>query len=349
MITLCMIVKDEENTLKNCLTSVMPFVDEIIVVDTGSTDSTKHIALEFTEKVYDYEWCNDFSAARNFCISKATNDWVLFLDADEFVTEFSLENISTVISDKNNDQIVGRIKEISMLEDIEGGKECTEKISRLFNRNYFQYEGTIHEQIVSKDCTTYNTMPVDITVYHSGYTIEVLNKTNKLKRNMEMLTKAIEDDPYDQYLYFQLGKTNYLMKDHFTSCSYFEKALTFELDSRLEYVEDLIETYGYALINSGKYSKAMSLEKYLDLYSNSSDFHFIMGLIYMNNAKFTQAVESFLMCTKLPSSKVEGITTYSSYYNIGVIYDVLGFKEKAMNYYVLCGKYEPAMKRFKEK
>jgi len=349
MISLCMIVKNEEENLTQCLLKVAHFVDEIIVVDSGPLDSTKSIALKYTENVYDYKWINDFSKARNFSISKATNDWILVLDADEYVSEFLLENIYSFINDKSNEKVVGRIKRINIIEDSSGNKKCTERISRLFNKKYFQYEGTIHEQIVSKDGTAYNTMPVDITVYHVGYTKEAINRTNKLKRNMDMLTKAIEVNPNDPYLYFQLGKTNYLMKDYITSCSYFEKALTIELDLRLEYVEDLIETYGYALINSGKYSEAMSLENYLDLYSNSSDFYFLMGLIYMNNAKFTQAVESFLICTKFLSSKVEGITTYSSYYNIGVIYDVLGFKEKAIKYYDICGEYEPAIKRLKAK
>lgn len=349
MISLCIIVKNEEENLKNCLRSIIPFLNEIIVVDTGSLDNTKDIALKFTEKVYDFEWSNDFSVARNFSISMATNDWVLVLDADEYVSEFPQEKVYNFINNKNNEKVVGRIERINILEDSGANKRCRERISRLFNRKYFQYEGTIHEQIVSKDGTEYNTMPVDITVYHTGYTKEVLSRTNKLKRNKDMLTKAIENDPNDPYLYFQLGKTNYMMKEYITSCSYFGKALTFELDSRLEYIEDLIETYGYALINSGKYFEAMNLENYLDLYKNSSDFHFIMGLIYMNNAKFTQAVESFLKCTKFPVCKVEGITTYSSYYNIGVIYDVLGFKEKAIEYYGLCDEYEPAMKRLKAK
>ena len=349
MISLCMIVKDEKENLTKCLTSAIPFVDELIIVDTGSTDRTRAIALEFTDKVYDYKWSNDFSAVRNFSISKATNDWVLVLDADEYVSNFVQGSVYDFTKEKSNEQIVGRIERVNILEDSNGDKKCNERISRLFNRKHFRYEGTIHEQIVSKDGKAYNTVSVDITAYHIGYTKEALNKTNKLKRNMNMLTKAIEDNSNDPYFYFQLGKTYYLMKDYNTSCSYFEKSLTFELDLRLEYVEDLIETYGYALINSERYSEAMKLEKYLELYSNSADLHFVMGLIYMNNAKLTQAVESFLRCTKFPGSKVEGITTYSSYYNIGVIYDVLGFKENATKYYTMCGNYEPAIKRLKEK
>lgn len=349
MISLCMIVKNEEENLRNSLTSVISFVDEVIIIDTGSIDSTNKIALEFTDKVYDYKWCNDFSIARNFSISSATNDWILVLDADEFITEFLKEKVYDFINEESNEHVLGRIERINILEDSSGSKKCTERISRLFNRKYFQYEGTIHEQIVSKDGTAYITMPVDITAYHVGYTKEVLNKTNKLKRNMDLLLKAIEDNPSDPYLYFQLGKTNYMMKNYITACLYFEKAMTFELDLRLEYVEDLIETYGYALINSGKYSKAMNLENYLEVYINSADFHFIMGLIYMNNSEFKQAVHSFLDCTKFSHSKVEGITTYSSYYNIGVIYDILGYRENAIKYYGMCGEYEPAIKRLKVK
>lgn len=345
MLSLCMIVKNEDENLRWCLSKVSDLVDEIIVVDTGSTDITKSIVAEFTDKVYDFDWCNDFAAARNFSISKATNNWILVLDADEYVSDCMRDKIYNFVNDKGNDKIAGRIKRINWIEDNESTKKCFERISRLFNRKYFQYEGTIHEQIVAKDGMAYSMVSVDITINHTGYTKEVVNKTNKLKRNMDMLTKAIEDKPNDPYLYFQLGKTYYMKKDYNTSCRYFEKALSFQLDFRLEYVEDLIETYGYALINSEKYLDAMSIEKYLYFYKNSADFHFLLGLIYMNNAKFTGAVESFLECTKFLHSKVDGITTYSSYYNIGIIYEMLGYRKKAIEYYEMCGEYEPAGNR----
>jgi len=347
MISLCIIVKNEEENLRSCLSKVADFVGEIIVVDTGSIDNTKIIAAEFTDKIYDYDWCDDFAAARNFAISKASNDWILVLDADEYVSDYIQEKVYNFVNDKSHEKLVGRIERINLLEDSGAKKRFTERISRLFNKKYFQYEGTIHEQIVGNDGKAYDTVSVDITIDHIGYTKEAVNKTNKLKRNMDMITKAIEDKPNDPYLYFQLAKTYYMMKEYITSCTYFEKALIYQLDYRLEYVEDLIETYGYALINSSKYLDAMNIENYLEYYRNSADFHFLLGLVYMNNAKFTKAVESFLECTKFPHSKVGGITTYSSYYNIGVIYDVLGFREKAIEYYSMCGEYELARNRLK--
>ena len=84
-LTLAMIVKNEEETLERCLKSVCPFFDEIIIADTGSTDKTKSVAAHFTDKIFDFEWCDDFSAARNFAFGKATGDYIMWLDADDVI------------------------------------------------------------------------------------------------------------------------------------------------------------------------------------------------------------------------------------------------------------------------
>ena len=90
-ISLCMIVKNEEKILRRCLDSIKGLMDEIIIVDTGSTDRTREIAQEYTEKVYDFEWIHDFSAARNFAFSKASCDYIYSADADEVVDEANYE------------------------------------------------------------------------------------------------------------------------------------------------------------------------------------------------------------------------------------------------------------------
>ena len=88
-ITLSMIVKNEERYLRECLESVKDIVSEIVIVDTGSTDSTIKIAKDYGAKLYSFGWINDFSAARNFALSKSTGDWILYLDADERLSENS--------------------------------------------------------------------------------------------------------------------------------------------------------------------------------------------------------------------------------------------------------------------
>lgn len=86
-VSLCMIVKNEERVLKRCLDSIVDLVDEIIIVDTGSTDGTKRVAAEYTDRIYDFEWIHDFAAARNFAFSKAKMDYIYSADADEVLDE----------------------------------------------------------------------------------------------------------------------------------------------------------------------------------------------------------------------------------------------------------------------
>ena len=92
-ISLCMIVKNEEDTLARCLDCIKDIVDEIIIVDTGSTDHTKEIAKNYTNLVYDFKWIDDFSAARNFSFSKATKDYCLWLDADDVISKKNQEKL----------------------------------------------------------------------------------------------------------------------------------------------------------------------------------------------------------------------------------------------------------------
>ena len=86
-ISLCMIVRNEEEVIERCLKSICDLVDEIIIVDTGSTDKTKQIVSKYTDKIYDFEWVNDFAKARNYSFSKATKDYILWLDADDVILE----------------------------------------------------------------------------------------------------------------------------------------------------------------------------------------------------------------------------------------------------------------------
>ena len=340
-ISLCMIVKNEEGNLRECLQSANGFVSEIIIIDTGSKDKTRNIAMEFTDKVYDFPWCNDFAKVRNFSLEKASNDWVLILDADEIITGFKQEEVKNKMM--KDDKIVGRIKRINILEDEMGTKRYIERVNRLFNKKYFHYEGMIHEQVVAQNGENYNTINVDIIVDHIGYTKEIMKKTDKIQRNLELLQKSIEKNDKDPYLYYQLGKTYYLDKKYEKSVECFNKALTFRANTKYEYVQDLIETYGYALINTGRYAQALELKKYEKEYSSLLDYKFLMALIYMNNALFEQAIKGFLDCIGEKEGKMEGANSYLACYNIGVIYECSGLKEKAIFYYKKCGDYKPAL------
>ena len=108
-LSLCMILKDEEPILEKFLNSVKGCVDEIIIIDTGSNDKTKEIAKKFTNKVYGFRWCEDFSKARNFSISKAAKDWILVLDPDEKISKKDFEKIKEVIKENKTDALGYRL------------------------------------------------------------------------------------------------------------------------------------------------------------------------------------------------------------------------------------------------
>lgn len=345
-ISLCMIVKDEEKVLHQSLSKSCRYVDEIIVVDTGSTDHTQEIARSYGAKVYEFPWTNDFSAARNFSLEQANCDWVLVLDADEIITEFKVGKIQNII--KAGNSALGRIKLINTVSDATGEKRYCERISRLFDRRLFHYQGLIHEQLVRKDGNSFKTIPAEITVEHSGYTQEAILHTDKITRNITLLELALRKSPEDTYLLYQLGKTYYTARNYNQAVSYFKQALGLQLNFSLEYVENLIETYGYALINSGRYVEAQCLQNYEIYYSGSTDYQFLMALISMNNGRLSQAIEQFLRCIDHKEGKVEGINSYLPKYNIAVIYECSGYRTEAVSYYQKCGNYPPALKRLRE-
>lgn len=343
MISLCMIVKNEECVLEKCLENIKDYVDEIIIIDTGSYDKTKDIAEKYTNNIYDFKWCGDFSKARNFSIEKATNDWILILDADEVVEMFDINSISKLI--ENNQKLVGRVKRINVYEDKYGTKKYIERVNRFFNKKYFKYDGIIHEQITSKDKLSYETSNLEIIINHIGYSQEVLKRTNKINRNIELLKIAIEQNKDDPYLHYQIGKSYFLSKDFKKSYGSFRHALNLLNDFKYEYVEDLVESYGYTLLNLELFNEALNLYDYEKYYKNNADYLFILGLVEMNLGNFQKSAETFLKCTECNEGKIEGINSYLSFYNIGVIFECLGLKEEAIDYYNKCGEYPLAKER----
>lgn len=181
---------------------------------------------------------------------------------------------------------------------------------------------------MNKSKGLYDTFNVPISAEHIGYTKEIINKSNKISRNLNLLLESIKKNNLDSYLYYQAGKTYYINKKYEETYLYFSKALFFELDTNYEYTEDLIETFGYTLININKYAEALLLKNYEHAYHNSLDFQFSLVLIYMNNPDFQNAVTNFSQYIGSNEWKMNGLNSFLSCYNIGVIYECLDIKRK---------------------
>lgn len=342
-ISLCMIVKNEEAFLNTTLKAAKhaKIFNEIVVVDTGSTDDSIKIANKNGAKVFNFEWVNDFSAAKNFAAACATNDWVLSVDADEEIVEAKADVLKDFIKNPLN---IGAITLVEMLDSSHN------KIARLYNKTKCNYTGIIHEYITAMGSETTTILPVPIQMRHHGYLPQFGRTENKLKRNEELLISALKNDPNDPYILFQLGKSYFCANRNLEkACDYFEKALSQNPNPKLEYVYNLVECYGYALINTNKAAEAMKLRsRFLVLYNNIVQFRFLSAHIFQSNAMFIEAVECYETCIGAEGDDFKGITSYLSYYNIGVILEVVNMTKEAIDVYKKCGNYAPAKKRLKE-
>ncbi len=343
-LSVCIITKNEANLLEKCLTHIknnLPEV-EVVVADTGSTDNSVEIAKKYTNKVFFFEWCNDFSKAKNYAINCASNDYVFVLDTDEFITKADLEATYRLI--KSNPDKVGRIERVNVFERNKDMNTTKERINRIFDRRLFHYEGSIHEQVCQIDGTDYDTYNIPISTDHTGYDGTPEERYKKSQRNIALLEKELEKEP-NPYILYQLGKSHFSLEEYDRAIYYFEQATAIDLDPRLEYVLDMITTYGYALINANRQSEALMFEGIFNDFSYSCDFIFLMATIYMENARFTDAIAMYEKATSYSDSNTLGANSYMAYYNIGVIYECLGNTPLALKYYKKCGSSEKALER----
>jgi glycosyltransferase involved in cell wall biosynthesis len=176
-----MIVKNEETTLKKCLDSLKDVMDEIIIVDTGSVDKTKEIAYSYTDKVYDFTWCDDFSAARNFAFSKAEGDYIYSADADEFLDDENRKKLKLL-----KDALLPEVEIVQFIYVTKAKNHPTENFERdlrpkLFKRlREFTWIEPIHE--------TVNLNPV---VYDSDIEIIHMPSESHAGRDLKLFEKNI--------------------------------------------------------------------------------------------------------------------------------------------------------------
>lgn len=314
---------------------------EIVVVDTGSTDKTKQIASRFTDKLYDFTWIDDFSAARNFAASKATNNLILFIDCDEYVITPSttdealsfLELLTHLPNDKT-----GIVKRTS--PTLNSGT-AVDEIARIYNRSTYHYKGIIHEQLfpINGSAPSYLLFPMHLG--HDGYTEDSLMK-QKAHRNITLLTTQLSRNPKDDYTLFQLAQSYRALTDYEQALTCFEKALALDINPELDYVKTLVESYGYTLIDLGRADEALSLYGVYDTFSARADFVFMLGIANMKTGNVAKAIEEFKKAVTISSHCIEGTNSYLAYYNLGVIYECMGDTKTARENYLKCADYTPA-------
>jgi glycosyltransferase involved in cell wall biosynthesis len=344
-LSLAMIVKNESRCLARCLQSAKGIADEMVIADTGSTDDTTKIAREFGAKIANFDWVDDFAAARNFAINQTTGDWILVLDADEWVGESLAKEIPVF---RRGKPAVGWVKQVSDFRRNNQTFRSQCMTPRLFPRGA-HYEGRIHEQLISP-------LPranLHGELWHDGY----LDIPKKGDRNMKLLLVELERDPDNVYYLFQLAAEYNAIGQPEKAFGCLQKAFARVKPgdpSAPNIAVDLL----YTIIELKKFEAGIGVvagaEKYL---GDFPDFFLVRGLFFMNlirsnPAKYVSELpkieQSFRRCLALGEDErrrsVHGSGTFLANYNLGVFYQAFGNMEGARRCFESAAAqgYEPA-------
>lgn len=275
-ISACIIVKDEEEQLPRCLKSIKDYVDEIIVVDTGSTDRTVGIAKSFGANIYQHPWEGDFSKHQNQSVKYATSDWVFQIDADEELKQGSGEVLRKAVTNSQIDSIL--ITMISYFNN-KSSQLWESKIRVFKNIPSIYYEGIVHQQLLG--CKSNKLFP--IYLYHYGYDLGKDAQRKKFKRTYELLKKQIREEPSNYWHRHNLSvcyANNFMFKEAIEEGL---KAIDLHDKGNLENINILWTNY----VVSASYYKLGELEpaknyalKALSKFSNHLDSFFILVLVY---------------------------------------------------------------------
>lgn len=275
LISLCMIVKNEEDSLERCLHSVYRYLDEIILVDTGSTDRTVEIAKRYTDDIYHFEWINDFSAARNVSLRHATGKWILYLDADDYMEEKDIGNLREVLSrlDPQPD-LVYQLPYVSLLgEDARGSTNISQAIRVFPNHMDLQFHRPIHEQVYSTRGLTLKAAELNIPIYHTGYKKSEIEKKNKHERNLSIFQEMKKHSEYNAYDYFTLGNQFAVMGNHEEALEHYEKAIAIAPSNR-PWIGVLYFSTLDSMMRLGKSFEALAFsQEKMSPYAHYSDVH----------------------------------------------------------------------------
>jgi len=343
-ISACIITKNEEKNLESYFEKIQGLVQEIILVDTGSTDRTLEIARSYGAKIYTYEWHQDFAAAKNYALQQATGDWIVCLDADEYFTSESIGNLKnylkTVHTNKKCDAIGVRIVNIDIDKD---DQEISSFVNiRIFrNRPNLRYKNAIHEELYNTKGTVHIFMlENDIKVYHTGYSTSIAR--DKMQRNLAILLKEIAEEGEKPSQYRYLCDCYHGLDDYANAIKYGRLHIEAKLSS-LGAEPTVYDKVIDALIKNESDPDEIKAEikSAIQRFPNAPDFYCAYGRFAWLQKNYEMALQYFLKAISLSEQESKGSYQANSFdghltavcFFVGEIYFFKNQSEQALTYY----------------
>lgn len=340
-ISLCMIVKDEEQYIEKCLQSTQDVVNEIIVVDTGSTDRTIEIAESFGAKIFHFSWNNDFSEARNFSLAQALGGWVLFLDADEELDHRDRHKLKETVRIAEADAFLFKVHSYVGEENNESDILLDGRVSLFRNQKEFRFKGAIHEEITSsiKKYGEYGIKPCGIRIIHYGYLDHVIERKKKTDRNKQIIHQELGKNNSNLFIKYALA-VEFLQEGKYDSATEVLLNVVNKLTREDPFYSDALYKLCIAMKESKKLTECKCwLEKGLHIFPDYTDLYFLLGSIHLEAGELDEAERLFQHCISLGPSpetyySIEGIGTFRAWFTLGMIYETRKAIRKAIDAYL---------------
>lgn len=354
LLSLCMIVRDEEENLPRCLQSVKGLADEIIVADTGSKDRTAEIASRFGAKFFHIPWNDSFADARNESIAKANGEWILLMDADDRLEDGGAEKILRLLRASRNDCDIFCCRTVCFVGESADGSACSvnQSIRLIRNGRGYRFRGRIHEQVVQGE----KSLPVqafrqaDVTFYHYGYLDRQIRQKNKHARNLRLIRMELNENPLDAFMLFCMG-------NEFLAMSQPYKALCCFRRSHL--LADLRDSYTPVLLlrmivccdrlKLDRELSALVTEGLNRFPLQAPDFLYLKACALHRRGDPRAALRYFRKCVSAGKSpflccSIPGSASYQAEYSQAVVLAKLGETEKAIRRCLKAARAWPAFR-----
>ena len=336
-VSLCMIVKNEERVLDDCLKSACPAFMQTIVVDTGSTDRTQEIALEHGAELHEFPWTDSFSEARNESFRYAKGNWIFWLDADDTLPLDSAEAIlNSAINAQPN--VIAFVVPVQFVGDIGGGTRV-DHVKLIRNVPGLKFEGRIHEQILpSIDRIGGEIRRIEgAIVLHSGYDTSPEGQARKRERDDRLLDLDLQDEPDHTFRNFNKGMTEHYYGNHTVAIKWLERSIQLgnETDSHMRKAYDLL---GTSKVELGEIEGALATyRKGLEVVGEDPELRFHLANLLSLQGNYREAKDQYI---RVPSDVSRHFTSFDIgvlgpklYHNLAGVCEALGEFEEAIDWW----------------
>ncbi len=349
-VSACMIVKNEEELLEDCLKSIRSWVDEIIIVDTGSTDKTIEIAESYGAKIYHQQWEGNFSKHRNYSLEQATSDWIFIIDADERLCEEDIPKLQGLIN--SDEHSIVSINVYSIYGDNEEMTTFLPSI-RLFKRDMeLRYQGIVHNRLEFPEDASI--VRADVKLMHLGYDLSPKRMKAKFERSKALLEKQLEEDPRNAFALYNLAQL-YRGRSKDNPAKFSDEIIKFaqralkitdpdDLHTRNLHLMSL-DQLGWAYFYKKDFVSALEYtEKALGHKKDYLDPLLLLGHIYTHTQEIDKAIDSYKtyldrQAKYKPTSETDNIillnpdSRAAAFYGLALIYELTEKFETALEYY----------------